>query len=248
MDRSSNPALRDELFDAGEGTGPSGPMTLRGTIDKTFVLLILAIASAVLTWNYLPADAIPIILGSVIVAFVVGFITSFHTTLSPFTAPVFAILEGIFLGAFSGWMETLYPGIVAQAVALTFGVFFLLLLVFRARLIRVTEKFRLIVIGATGAIALFYIAGIVLSFVGLPLSFINEGGWLGIVFSIIVAVVASFSLVLDFDYVEQGVANGLPKRHEWYAAFTLLVTLVWLYLEIIRLLMKLRMIQKAVRP
>jgi len=247
MDRSANPALRDELFDPGEDNGTSGPMTVRGTIDKTLFLLIIAMASAVLAWKYLPADAIPIILGSVVAAFAVGFITSFHTSWSPFTGPAFAILEGIFLGAFSGLMETMYPGIVAQAVALTFAVFFLLLLIFRARLIRVTEKFRLIVIGATGAIALFYLAAIVLAFIGLPLGFVNEGGWPGILISVIIAIIASLSLVLDFDYIEQGVTNGLPKRHEWYAAFTLLVTLVWLYLEIIRLLMKLRMLAQVLR-
>lgn len=244
MDRSANPALRDELFDPGECNGTYVTMTIGGTIDKTLFLLFIVIVSAVLAWKYLPADAIPVILGSVVAAFVVGFVTSFKTSLSPFTAPAFAILEGIFLGAFSGWMNTMYPGIVAQAVALTFGVFVLLLLVFRTRLIRVTEKFRLIVIGATGAIALFYLANIVLSFLGMPVGFINGGGWLGVVFSLVVVVVASLSLVLDFDYIEQSVENGLPKRHEWYAAFTLIVTLVWLYLEIVRLLMKLRMLAK----
>jgi len=247
MDRSANPALRDELFGPGEETGNANPMTIRGTIDKTLFLLAIAMASAVLAWKYLPADAIPVILGSVVAAFVVGFVTSFNTSWSPVTGPVFAILEGIFLGAFSGAAETLYPGIVAQAVALTFAVFILLLLIFRARLIRVTEKFRLIVVGAMGAIALFYLAAIVLAFIGLPLGFVNEGGWIGILISVIIVFVASLSLVLDFDYIEQGAENGLPQRHEWYAAFTLLVTLVWLYLEIVRLLMKVRMLAQMLR-
>lgn len=247
MERSANPALRDELFGPGEENETAERMTIRGTIDKTLFLLVLALLSAVLAWNYVPADAIPVILGSVVAAFAVGFITSFHTSWSPVTGPVFAVLEGIFLGAFSGWMETLYPGIVAQAIAMTFAVFVLLLLVFRARLIKVTEKFRLIVIGATGAIALFYLAAIVLAFFGMPLGFVNEGGWPGILISVIVAIVASLSLVLDFDYIEQGVANGLPKRHEWYAAFTLVVTLVWLYLEIVRLLVKIRMLGQVLR-
>jgi uncharacterized YccA/Bax inhibitor family protein len=222
-------------------------MTIRGTIDKTLLLLALATASAILAWNFVPADAVPLILGSVVAAFAVGFVTSFHVSWSPVTGPVFSVLEGIFLGAFSAWMETLFPGIVVQAVAMTFLVFFLLLLVFRAGLIRVTEKFRLVVIGATGAIALFYLAAIVLSAIGLPLSFVNEGGWLGILVSVIVVIVASLSLVLDFDYVMQGVENGLPRRHEWYAAFTLLVTLVWLYLEIVRLLMKIRMLADVLK-
>lgn len=247
MKRSANPALRDELFGPGEETGTAEPMTIRGTIDKTLFLLALAQVSAVVAWNSVPANAIPVILGSVVAAFAVGFITSFYPSWSPVTGPAFAVLEGIFLGAFSGWMETLYPGIVAQAVAMTFAVFILLLLIFRARLIKVTEKFRLIVVGAMGAIALLYLAAIVLAFFGMPLRFVNEGGWLGILFSVIVAIVASLSLVLDFDYIGQGVANGLPKRHEWYAAFTLVVTLVWLYLEIVRLLMKIRMPGQVLR-
>ncbi|OPY38351.1 MAG: Bax inhibitor 1 like protein [Methanoregula sp. PtaU1.Bin051] len=244
MDRTANPLIRDELFNAGECNGTYEPMTIHGITDKTLFLLLIAMVSAVLAWKYPPADAVPVILGSVVGAFAIGFVTSFNITWSPFTAPVFAIFERIFLGAFSGWMNALYPRIVAQAVALTFAVFFLLLLIFRARLIRVTEKLRLVVIGATGAIALFYLAHIVLSLFGMPLGFVNEGGWTGIAFSLVVVIVASLSLILDFDYVEQSVENRLPKRHEWYAAFTLLVTLVWLYLEIIRLLMKIRMLVK----
>jgi uncharacterized YccA/Bax inhibitor family protein len=242
MDRTANPAFRDELFSDSECNGTCIPMTIQGTIDKTLFLLFIVVVSAVLAWTYLPPDSVPLILGAVFAAFGVGFVTSFRTDWSPFTAPVFAILEGAFLGGFSGWMNMLYPGIVAQAVALTFGVFFLLLLIFRARLIRVTEKFRLIVVGSMGAIALFYLAGIVLAFAGMPIGFISGGGWIGVVFSLVVVVVASLSLVLDFDYIGQSVENGLPKRHEWYASFTLLVTLVWLYVEILRLLVKLRML------
>ncbi|MFA4877790.1 MAG: Bax inhibitor-1/YccA family protein [Methanoregula sp.] len=245
LDRSSNPAFRDDLFNDRECSGTYAPMTIRGTIDKTLFLIIIVVISASLTWTYLP-DSVPVILGAVVGAFVVGFITSFKTGISPVTAPAFAILEGVFLGGFSGWMNTLYPGIVVQAVALTFGVFFLLLLVFRTGLIHVSERFRLIVIGATGAIALFYLASIVLAFLGMPIEFIDEGGWPGIAFSLVVVIVASLCLVLDFDYIRQCVDNGMPKRHEWYASFTLLVTLVWLYVEIVRLLMKMReLLQKS---
>jgi len=243
MDRSSNPAFRDELFDD-NGNGTGTPMTIKGTIDKTLCLLVITAISAALAWTCIP-DSVPVILGAVAGAFAIGFITSFRINLSPYTAPAFGILEGIFLGAFSGWMNTLWPGIVVQAVVLTFGVFFLLLIVFRTGLIRVTERFRLIVIGATGAIALLYMANIILTFLGMPLGFISQGGWPGIAFSLVVVVVASLSLVLDFDYIGTCVENGLPKRHEWYASFTLLVTLVWLYIEIVRLLANLRgMLQK----
>lgn len=239
MNRSSNPAFRDELFCDSECNGTGTPMTIRGTIDKTLFLLFIVVASAAVAWTSLP-HSVPLILGAVAGAFVVGFLTSFRTALSPFTAPVFAILEGIFLGAFSGWMNTLWPGIVVQAVALTFCVFFLLLLIFRARLIRVTEKFKLVVVGALGAIALLTIANIVLTFFGMPLTFINEGGWPGVAFSLVVVFIASLCLVLDFDYIEKSVEYGLPRRNEWYASFTLIVTLVWMYLEILRLLVKLR--------
>jgi uncharacterized YccA/Bax inhibitor family protein len=246
MDKTADTAFRDELFDDSPCNGTCPPMTTRGTIDKTLFLLCIVMVSAALTWTYIP-DSIPVMLGAVVGAFATGFITSFKTSLSPFTAPVFAILEGAFLGGFSGWMETTYPGIVIQAIALTFGVFFLLLLLFRARLIRVTERLRCIVTGAMGAIILFYLAGILVAALGMPLGFIAEWGWLGVVFSLAVVVVAATSLVLDFDYIEKGVENGLPKRHEWYAAFTLLVTLVWLYLEILKLLLKLRILLQKVR-
>jgi uncharacterized YccA/Bax inhibitor family protein len=239
MDRSSNPALRDEIFYNNQCNGTVTPMTIQGTIDKTLILLFLVIAAAAVTWEYFPGSFL-LMLGGAVGGFVIALVTIFKPDWSPFTSPVYAILEGIVLGGVSVWMNTAYPGIVAQAIALTFGVFVLLLIVFRTGLVRVTETFKLIVIGATGAIALLYIANIVLSLFGMPIGFINEGGWLGIGFSLVVVVVASLNLILDFDYIEKGVENGLPKHYEWYASFALLITLVWLYLEILRLLGKLR--------
>jgi len=239
MDRSSNPALRDQLFYDNLVRDTAKEMTLQGTINKTLFLLFLVIASAALVWENFTL-LMPLILPAVILGFIVAIATIFKPEWSPFTSPVYAVLEGVILGAISALMNTMYPGIVGQAVILTFGVFVLLLVVFSTRLIRVTEKFKLVVIGATGAIALLYIANIVLSFFGMPIGFINEGGWLGIGFSLVVVVVASLNLILDFDYIEKGVEHGLPKHMEWYAAFALLVTLVWLYLEILRLLAKMR--------
>ncbi|MCK9580601.1 MAG: Bax inhibitor-1/YccA family protein [Methanoregula sp.] len=214
-------------------------MTIQGTIDKTLFLLFLVIIAAAVTWEYFPGVWL-LILGAMIGGFVIALVTIFKPEWSPFTSPVYAVLEGVVLGGISVWMNTAYPGIVVPAIALTFGVFFLLLIVFRTRLIRVTETFKLIVIGATGAIALLYLAHIALSFFGMPIGFINESDWLGIGFSLVVIVVASLNLILDFDYIENGVENGLLKHMEWYAAFALLITLVWLYLEILRLLAKLR--------
>jgi len=239
MDRSSNPALRDEIFYNNQCTGTVTPMTIQGTIDKTLILLFLVIAAAAVTWKYFP-DSFLLMIGAMAGGFIIALVTIFKPEYAPFTSPVYAVLEGIVLGGISVWMNAAYPGIVAQAVALTFGVFFLLLIVFRARLVRVTQTFRLVVIGATGAIALLYLANIVLSLFGMPIGFINEGGWLGIGFSLVVVVVASLNLILDFDYIEKGVENGLPRHYEWYASFALLVTLVWLYLEILRLLAKMR--------
>ena len=239
MERSSNPALRDQLFYDNLVHGTMNKMTLQGTINKTLLLLFLVIAAAALVWENFVL-LMPFILPAVILGFIVAIATIFKPEWSPFTSPVYAVLEGVILGAISALMNTLYPGIVGQAVILTFGVFVLLLVVFSTRLIRVTETFKLVVIGATGAICLLYIANIVLSFFGMPIGFINEGGWLGIGFSLVVVVVASLNLILDFDYIEKGVEHGLPKHMEWYAAFALLVTLVWLYLEILRLLAKMR--------
>lgn len=239
MDRSSNPALRDQLFYDTLVNGTENKMTLQGTINRTLFLLFLVIASAALVWENF-ALLMPFILPAVILGFIVAIATIFRPEWSPFTSPLYAVLEGVILGAISALMNTVYPGIVGQAVILTFGVFVLLLVVFSTRLIRVTETFKLVVIGATGAIALLYIANLVLSFFGMPIGFINEGGWLGIGFSLVVVVVASLNLILDFDYIEKGVQHGLPHHMEWYAAFALLVTLVWLYLEILRLLAKMR--------
>lgn len=239
MGRSSNPALRDDIFYRSLLTDTNNMMTIQGTINKTLILLALVIISAALVWeNYLVV--LPFLLPAMIGGLVVAVITIFRQEWSPFTAPAYAVLEGVILGGISGFMNVMYPGIVVQAVALTFGVFFLLLIVFSTRLIQVTETFKLVVIGATGAIALLYLADIVLGFFGRPVGFIHESGFLGIGFSLFVVVIASLNLILDFDYIKKGVEHGSPKYLEWYGAFALLVTLVWLYLEILRLLGKLR--------
>jgi len=239
MGRSSNPALRDDIFYRSLLTDTNNMMTVQGTINKTLILLALVIISAALVWeNYLVV--LPFLLPAMIGGLIIAVITIFRQEWSPFTAPAYAVLEGVILGGISGFMNVMYPGIVVQAVALTFGVFFLLLIVFSTRLIQVTETFKLVVIGATGAIALLYLADIVLGFFGRPVGFIHESGFLGIGFSLFVVVIASLNLILDFDYIKKGVEHGSPKYLEWYGAFALLVTLVWLYLEILRLLGKLR--------
>lgn len=249
MIRSGNPALKESTFlDLGSGTvvrHADGAMTLNGTINKTAFLLVLTLAGALYTWSMFfasngTANMMPYVWGGAIGGLVVAMVTIFKKTWSPFTAPLYAGLEGVFIGALSAMFEQRFPGIVMQAVGLTFGTLAALLLAYRSGLIKVTENFKLGVVAATGGIFLLYMANIVMSFFGTSMPFIHEGGWLGIGFSAVVVVVASLNLVLDFDFIEKGVEQGAPKYMEWYAAFGLLVTLIWLYLEMLRLLSKLQ--------
>jgi uncharacterized YccA/Bax inhibitor family protein len=156
------------------------------------------------------------------------------------TSPIYALLEGLALGGISAVFELRYPGIGIQAVSLTFGTLFVLLLAYSSGWIKVTEKFRLGIVAATGGIAVFYLLQMLLGFFGVHFTMINGSGLIGIGFSLIVVAIASLNLVLDFDFIEQGVKAGAPKYMEWYGAFGIMVTLVWLYLEILRLLSKMR--------
>jgi uncharacterized YccA/Bax inhibitor family protein len=250
--RSGNPALRADTFlDAGSGAlvRDAKPMTLDGTVNKTALLLVVTLAGALFSWSQFsvamaagnPAGTMPYVWGGAIGGFVVALATIFRKEWSPFTAPLYAGLEGLFLGAASAMFELRYPGIVIQAVGLTFGTLAALLLAYRSGLIKATENFKLGVVAATGGIALLYLANIGMRLFGFQgMAFIHEGSTIGILFSVGVVIVAALNLVLDFDFIEQGVERGAPKYMEWYAAFGLLVTLVWLYLEILRLLGKTR--------
>jgi uncharacterized YccA/Bax inhibitor family protein len=170
---------------------------------------------------------------------VTALVTVFKKTWSPVTAPLYAVLEGFALGGISVMLESVYPGIVIQAVALTFGTAGCLLIAYKSGVIKVTENFKLGVFAATGGIALIYIATAVLGFFGIQIPYIHENGLIGIGFSLVVVVIAALNLVLDFDFIEKGAEHGAPKFMEWYAAFGLMVTLIWLYIEILRLLAKL---------
>ena len=172
---------------------------------------------------------------------IVAILTIFKKHLSPITAPIYALLEGVALGGLSAFFESMYPGIVFQAVTLTFGVLFALLFAYRSGLIKVTQNFRMGVVAATGGIAIVYLVSWLMNmFTGSGISMIHESGWMGIGFSAFVVVIAALNLVLDFDFIEAGAKQGAPKYMEWYGAFGLTVTLVWLYIEILRLLSKLR--------
>lgn len=247
--RSGNPALNANTFlDATSGrvigAGDSA-MTLNGTVNKTAFLLVLVLAGALYTWGRFTgpesmASIAPLMMVGALGGLVMALITVFKKTWAPVTAPVYALLEGLFIGGISAMFELRFPGIVMQAVGLTFGTLAALLMAYRSGLIRATENFKLGVVAATGGIFLVYMANMVMGFFGHSMGFIQGNGLLGIGFSAVVVVVAALNLVLDFDFIESGVEAGAPKYMEWYGAFGLVVTLVWLYLEILRLLSKLQ--------
>ena len=172
--------------------------------------------------------------------FIVAMVTVFKQKWAPFTVPLYAALQGLFLGGISATFELRFPGIVIQAVGLTMMVFLALLFAYKSKLIQATENFKLGITAATGGIALLYIVQLVLSFFGIHIPYIHESGPIGIGFSLVVVTIAALNLVMDFDFIENGAARRAPKYMEWYAAFGLLVTLVWLYLEMLRLLAKLQ--------
>jgi uncharacterized YccA/Bax inhibitor family protein len=239
--RTSNPALRPESFQVEGVRGDA--MTLTGTVNKTGILLVCIVASAIWSWNRFltdPGSAGLFVAVGLIGGLVFAMVTIFKKEWAPVTAPIYALLEGLFLGAVSASLELTYHGLVIQAVTLTFGTLFALLLAYRSGLIRATENFKLGVVAATGGIAALYVTELVLGFFGIHFTTINGTGPIGIGFSVVVVVIAALNLVLDFDFIESGVNAGAPKYMEWYGAFGLMVTLIWLYLEILRLLMKLR--------
>src|SRR5205807_6744561 len=187
-----------------------------------------------------PTESVPLVFGGAIGGLIFAMVTIFKKSWAPVTAPIYALLEGLVLGGISVMFHLRYPGIAIQAVSLTFGTLLALLIAYRSGVIRVTDKFRLGVVAATGGIALFYILSMMLGFFGVHFNSIFGSGLIGIGFSVIVVIVAALNLVLDFDSIESGARAGAPKYMEWYAAFGLMVTLIWLYMEILRLLSKLR--------
>src|SRR5882672_11664629 len=240
--RSGNPALGAETFRAAPRAIGDEAMTIQGTVNKTALALLILLVTATYTWNLgvgdprVPAFMMVGVIGGLIAAMA----TIFKPTWAPVSTPIYAALEGLALGGISATFEARYPGLVSQAVFLTFGTLGALLLAYRSGLIKATENFKLGVFAATGGIALVYLIGFVMSLFGSGIPLIHSSGTVGIVFSVIVVGVAALNLVLDFDFIEQGAAHGAPKYMEWYGAFGLLVTLVWLYLEMLRLLTKLQ--------
>ena len=234
--RSGNPVFGDK-FNQSQGFVGSERMTLDGTVNKTGILLGLCFIGAIISWN-IPNPIL--IIGGVLVGFGLAIYTSFVPRNAGITAPIYAFVEGLFLGGISLMFEMEYPGIAIQAIGLTFGTLASLLFFYKSGLIKPTENFRLMIFSATFGIMILYLVSIIMSFFGSGIGFIHSNGIFGIGFSLFVVSIAALNLVLDFDFIEQGSENSLPKFMEWYGAFSLMVTLIWLYLEILRLLAKLR--------
>jgi len=252
--RSGNPALNAETFTReARGSGPRGiqstaseVMTLQGTVNKTGILLALVVLSASYTWNIFfqtgdVGSVMPITRGGAIVGFIFALITIFKRQWAGITAPLYAVAQGLFLGGISAQAEVQFPGIVIQAVGLTLGTLTSLLFLYKTGIIKPTENFRLMIVSATMGIGLLYLVSFLMNMFGSSgISFIHSNGLVGIGFSLVVVGIAALNLVLDFDFIEQGSEVGAPKYMEWFGAFSLMVTLIWLYLEMLRLLMKLR--------
>ena len=233
--RSGNPAFTKN-FDSTGAIPQSERMTLDGAVNKTAILLALCFGGAFIGWNY-PALTLP----GLIIGTILAFVTIFRSPAKAgSTAPFYAAFEGMALGGITVYAEMQYPGIGIQAIGLTFGILASLLFCYKSGIIKPTENFRLMLFSATMGIFLLYLVSFIMSFFGSGIGFIHSNGLFGIGFSLFVVGIAALNLVLDFDFIEEGAERGLPKYMEWYGAFSLMVTLVWLYIEILRLLMKLR--------
>ncbi len=243
--RSGNPVFRGNAFgDVATNDSPTR-MTLSGTVNKTGILLILCIISASIVWSRFfessnPASISGLLWLGVIGGLAAAMLTIFRKQWASITAPLYAVLQGLFLGGISAIFESQYPGIVIQAIGLTFGTLGVLLLAYKSGWIKPTENFRLMIVAATGGIAVLYLISFIMGFFGSSIGFIHSNGLFGIGFSLFVVAIAALNLVLDFDFIETAAEHGAPKYMEWFGAFSLMVTLVWLYLEILRLLAKLR--------
>ncbi len=240
---TANPAMNQAVYlRAGQADSAAAVMTLQGTVIKAALLLGIVLATATYTWSQAMAGDTSTAYGlstlGGIGGFILAMITIFRPQSSPLTAPLYAAAEGLLMGAISAAFERSYPGIAIQAVGLTIGVLAIMLMLYGTGIVRATEKFKIGIIAATGGICLVYLVDVVASLFGHRLPYIHENGAVGIGFSLVVVVIAAMNLVLDFDFIEQGVARQAPKYMEWYGGFSLLVTLIWMYLEILRLLAK----------
>jgi uncharacterized YccA/Bax inhibitor family protein len=247
--KSSNPVLQDKTFRKETAFTSGKVMTVNGTIEKTGILLFVLIIAASYTWKIFfnsgdPENAMstmtPWMIGGALGGFAVAIAMIFMKKYAAYLAPIYAILEGLFLGALSAMFESQYQGIVMNAVLATFATFLFMLFAYRTGLIKVTEKLKSIVFATTGSVAVMYLMSWILGMFGVDMSLMHGSGLMSIGISVVVIVIAAFNLLLDFDFIEKGSAMGAPKYMEWFSAFGLLVTLVWLYIEFLRLFAKLQ--------
>ncbi|MBN2776900.1 MAG: Bax inhibitor-1/YccA family protein [Bacteroidales bacterium] len=234
--KSSNPAMR--AFEKTMPEASAVPMTIQGTINKTAIMFLLMVFTATITWKLTYAGnsiATTLLFVGLFGGIAAVFATIFLKNHRHITVPIYALFEGLFLGGISAFFNQMTSGIVFQAVILTFAVFAVMLFMYKAKILKASPGFIKGIVMATGGVMLFYIISIVGSFFGLQLNVFNMGP-LGIVIQLVIVAIAALNLILDFHFIETGAANGLPKKMEWFAAFGLMVTLVWLYLEILRLI------------
>ncbi|HVZ24570.1 MAG TPA: Bax inhibitor-1/YccA family protein [Sediminibacterium sp.] len=247
--KSGNPTLTQKMFDRSlslEAT-QQGTMSVRGAINKFGFLMLMVMAGAVYSWHLFQEGKPDTVSTLMIVGIIGGLITaiaiSFKPTWAGYLAPAYGLLEGLFIGGISAILNAAfakqYPGLIMQAVGLTFGVAIAMFLLYNFRIIRATERFKSVIFTATLGILIFYALTWILRLFGVNVSFMYDSSMLSIGISIFVVAIAALNLILDFDMIEQGAERGAPKFMEWYGAFGLLVTLVWLYMEILRLLSKL---------
>jgi uncharacterized YccA/Bax inhibitor family protein len=241
--KTSNPALNENTFD-GRVAVAGEAMTLQGTVNKTGVLLLCVVITSAWTWgiahSQTPEAALPWMMGGLVGGLVFALVTIFKKEWSPVTSPIYALCEGLVLGGISALLERTYPGIAIQAMGLTFGVTAVMLMLYRTGVLRATPKFTVGVVAATGGIFVVYMVDLVLGMFGRHVPLLNSAGPLGIGVSAVIVIIAALNLILDFDFVETGVHARAPKYMEWYGAFGIMVTLVWMYMEILRLLSKVR--------
>ena len=245
--RTSNPALPSNIFSGfGRVNQVSDTMTMQGVVYKTLLLLLFVLLSGGFVWNKFmhAGNNAAAVSGWITVGALGGFIvalaTTFKPTWSPITAPIYAVLEGLFIGGISAMFEANYPGIVLQAACLTLTTMTAMLIAYQTGLIPVTQQFRMGVVAATGGIAIFYVIAMLLGFFGIQIPYLFSNGIIGIGFNLFVVAIAALNFVLDFDFIYQGERVGAPKYMEWYSSFALMVTLIWLYIEFLRLLSKFR--------
>ncbi|WP_205511723.1 Bax inhibitor-1/YccA family protein [Longitalea arenae] len=243
--KSGNPALNEKTFSKSISVSYDGAMTVKGTLNKFGVLFLLTMATAGLAWKmvYSGVDVTTYMWVSVFGAIGIALVMAFKMQWAAYLGPLYALVKGFAVGAISAYynyaFEKIAPNIITQAVALTFGVVIAMFLLYKFNVIKATPVFKKIVITATLGIAVFYLISIGLHFANIDIPFLHEGSTFGIIFSLVVVGLAAMNLILDFDMIENGANMGAPKYMEWYCAFGLLVTIVWLYLEILRLLAKL---------